>query len=163
MLGRVEPRDLPALYAASDLLVVPSVRTRTFLEPWGLVVNEAMLQGTAVVASDAVGAVAGGLVLDGETGITFPADDAHALATRIRRLAAAPDLRRSVGRAGREAARALTATAWAEGVAQALARAGVSRSAAVEAADGAAGRPMRVAAAPPGAAVTALAGRRSGP
>src|SRR6185437_12419877 len=41
------PRDhLPSLYAAADVLVLPSIRTETFLEPWGLVVNEAMHQGT---------------------------------------------------------------------------------------------------------------------
>ena len=38
----------PALYAAADVLVLPSIRTATFLEPWGLVVNEAMHQGTPV-------------------------------------------------------------------------------------------------------------------
>src|SRR5262249_43009062 len=51
------PRDhLPALYAAADVLVLPSIRTETFLEPWGLVVNEAMLQGTPAITSDALGA-----------------------------------------------------------------------------------------------------------
>jgi glycosyltransferase involved in cell wall biosynthesis len=129
MLGYLDPRELPALYAAADLLVVPSIPTPTFLEPWGLVVNEALLQGTPVVASDAVGAVAGGLVQDGETGITFPAGDVYALAARLSELVAAPERRHSLGRAGREAARALTASAWADGMALALARAGVGRSA----------------------------------
>ena len=42
--------------------------SRRFREPWGLVVNEAMNQHVAIVASDAVGAAAGGLVRDGATG-----------------------------------------------------------------------------------------------
>ena len=57
-LGRVSRADLPALYAAADVLVLPSVRTATFTEPWGLVCNEAMHQSTPIVATDAVGAVA---------------------------------------------------------------------------------------------------------
>ena len=43
--GVPEPRpaaELRNLYAASDVLVLPSIPTRTFREPWGLVVNEAM-------------------------------------------------------------------------------------------------------------------------
>ena len=50
------------------LLVLPSIPTPRFREPWGLVCNEALHQGTPVVATTAVGAVAGGLVRDGETG-----------------------------------------------------------------------------------------------
>ena len=45
--ARARPaRQLRNFYAAADVLVVPSVPTRSFREPWGLVVNEAMLQGT---------------------------------------------------------------------------------------------------------------------
>ena len=68
------PRDhLPSLYAAADVLVLPSVRSETFLEPWGLVVNEAMHQGTPAIVSDAVGAAAGGLVEDGRNGLVAAA------------------------------------------------------------------------------------------
>ena len=72
-LGFVPRDELPALYAAADALVLPSIRTATFLEPWGLVVNEAMHQGTPVIASDAVGAAAGGLVRDGRNGLVVAA------------------------------------------------------------------------------------------
>ena len=45
-LGRSRPPvELRDLYAAGDVLVVPSIATRTFREPWGLVVNEAMNRG----------------------------------------------------------------------------------------------------------------------
>ena len=77
------------------------IRTATFLEPWGLVVNEAMHQGTPVIASDAVGAAAGGLVQDGRNGLVAPAGDAQALATRIRALALNPELRERLGEAAR--------------------------------------------------------------
>jgi glycosyltransferase involved in cell wall biosynthesis len=123
-LGYVSRSELPPLYAAADALVLPSVRTATFAEPWGLVVNEAMLQGTPVIASDAVGAVAGGLVRDGRNGLVAPAGDSAALATRLHTLAAAPELRERLGEAAREDAARLTPGAWAEGMAQALAAAG---------------------------------------
>ena len=64
-LGHVAPEQLRNLYAAADVLLVPSVPTRAFREPWALVVNEAMSQRTPIIATDAVGAAAGGLVRDG--------------------------------------------------------------------------------------------------
>ena len=126
-LGPVPRAELGALYAAADAVVLPSVRTATFLEPWGLVVNEAMHFGTPVIASDAVGAVAGGLVSDGRTGLVAPADDATALAERLRALAADPDLRTRLGEAGREAVAAYTPAAWAAGMARALRAVGAGR------------------------------------
>ena len=62
---RLAPEALRDVYAACDVLVLPSIATRTFREPWGLVVNEAMNRRLPVIASDAVGAAAGGLVQDG--------------------------------------------------------------------------------------------------
>ena len=43
---------------------------RHFREPWGLVANEAMNQGTPVIATDAVGAAAGGLVRHERNGLS---------------------------------------------------------------------------------------------
>src|SRR4051794_9586703 len=102
-LGMVERHELPPIYAAADVLVLPSIPTATFREPWGLVVNEGMHQGTPVIASDAVGAAAGGLVADGRTGFVVPAGDAHALAARISAMAASPGLRDRMGTAARDA------------------------------------------------------------
>ncbi|HYH58753.1 MAG TPA: glycosyltransferase family 4 protein [Thermoleophilaceae bacterium] len=127
-LGRVEQDDLPALYAAADALVVPSIATRTFREPWGLVANEAMHQGTPVVASDAVGAVAGGLIRDGRNGLVFPGGDAGVLATRLRTLALNPDLRAALGGAARDDVAPYTPEAWVGGMSQALAAVGRSRA-----------------------------------
>lgn len=127
VLGYVGRSDLPALYAAADVLVLPSVRTATFREPWGLVVNEAMLQRTPVIASDAVGAAAGGLVEHGRTGLVFPAADAPALARGLRALAADPPARGRLGDEARERALALNPEAWAGGMRAALASVGVAR------------------------------------
>ena len=107
-------------YAAADVLVVPSVPTATFREPWGLVANEAMHQGLPVIASDAVGAAAGGLIRDGRNGLVVPAGDRDALAAALRRLHEEPELRRRMGGQARRDAAAFTFEAWADGMAAAL-------------------------------------------
>jgi glycosyltransferase involved in cell wall biosynthesis len=129
LVGLVDRDDLPALYAAADALVLPSIATATFLEPWGLVVNEAMHQGTPVIASDAVGAVAGGLVREGRNGLVVRAGDAEALATRIRALAMNPGLRERLGEAAREDVAAFSEAAWVEGMREALRAVGAAREA----------------------------------
>jgi glycosyltransferase involved in cell wall biosynthesis len=128
-LGRVDRDALPPLYAAADALVLPSIRTATFLEPWGLVVNEAMHQGTPVIASDAVGAAAGGLVADGRNGLVTPAGDAQALAASIESLARDPALRERLGSAARHDVEPFSEAAWAEGMQRALHAVGASRRA----------------------------------
>jgi glycosyltransferase involved in cell wall biosynthesis len=125
--GTIDRNDLPPVYSAADVLVLPSIATATFREPWGLVCNEAMHQGTPVIASDAVGAAAGGLVADGRTGMVFPAGDADALAARITALAQAPDLRARLGQEARTEVAAYTPEAWADGMSRALHAVGASR------------------------------------
>ena len=70
--------ELPAIYAAADLLVLPSDAQET----WGLVVNEAMACGIPAVVSDAVGC-APDLIEPGLTGATYPVGNVHALANAI--------------------------------------------------------------------------------
>jgi glycosyltransferase involved in cell wall biosynthesis len=127
------PGPLPApevrnFYAGSDVVVVPSVPARDFLEPWGLVVNEAFDQGVPVIASTAVGAAAGGLVRHEQTGLVVPAGDDGALAAALRRLQGDPGLRARLGAAGREAvAEGHSHAAWAAGMRRALAAAGAGK------------------------------------
>jgi glycosyltransferase involved in cell wall biosynthesis len=126
----VEPvpaAELRDFYAAADVLVVPSIATRTFREPWGLVVNEAMNQGLPVIASDAVGAAAGGLVRDGHNGAIVPAGETIALAAALRRLAGDADMRARMGAAGKQDVAAYSFDAWAAGFSAALASLGFSR------------------------------------
>jgi glycosyltransferase involved in cell wall biosynthesis len=118
--GRCEPEQLRNLYAGSDVVVIPSVPTRDFLEPWGLVANEAFHQGVPVIATDAVGAAAGGLVQHERTGLIVPAGDANALRGALQRLREDPALRHRLGEAGRAAAATHTPRAWADGMAHAL-------------------------------------------
>lgn len=83
--GFLNQREMPSAYAAADLLVLPSRS-----ESWGLVVNEAMASGLPAIVSDAVGC-APDLIVEGETGWTFPAGDAPALASRLALVANSAD------------------------------------------------------------------------
>jgi glycosyltransferase involved in cell wall biosynthesis len=127
-LHALAPAQLRDVYAACDVLVVPSVPTPTFREPWGLVVNEAMNRGLAVIASDAVGAAAGGLVRDGENGLVVAAGESGALVRAIARLAGDRALRERMGAAGRSDVAAYSHDAWAAGFARALSTVGLSRA-----------------------------------
>jgi glycosyltransferase involved in cell wall biosynthesis len=118
--GMLDAVALRNLYALSDVLVVASIATRRFIEPWGLVVNEAMNQGAAIIATDRVGAAAGGLVRDGRNGVIVPAGDPDALAGALAALAGDRQRCAALGAAGREDVAAYTFDAWAEGFAAAL-------------------------------------------
>jgi glycosyltransferase involved in cell wall biosynthesis len=77
-LGFVNQSQLPAVYHAADLLVLSSE-----YEPFGLVVNEAMLCGCPAVVSDAVGAHFD-LIAHGENGFVYPCGDIAALTQILR-------------------------------------------------------------------------------
>ena len=124
----VTAETLRSMYADADILLVPSIRTSTFREPWGLVINEAMNRGLAVIATDEVGAVAGGLVRDGHNGLVVPAGDSDALAQAMVRLASDRQLRARLGAAGAQDVGAYTQDAWAAGFSKALATVGLARS-----------------------------------
>jgi glycosyltransferase involved in cell wall biosynthesis len=72
-LGFVNQSQLPALYTAADVLVLPSI-----YEPFAVVVNEAMCCGCPVIVSDQVGA-ARDLVSPVRPDFVFPAGDIAAL------------------------------------------------------------------------------------
>jgi glycosyltransferase involved in cell wall biosynthesis len=116
----LEPAELRNFYASGSVLVVPSLRTRSFREPWGLVCNEAMNQGLAIIASDETGAVAGGLVRHERNGLITRAGDASELAAALTRLHGDPALRRRLGEAGRRDVAPYTYAAYAAGFAEAL-------------------------------------------
>jgi glycosyltransferase involved in cell wall biosynthesis len=85
--------ELAAFYALADILVLPSL-----WESWGLVVNEAMNAGCAIVASDRVGS-AHDLVQDGVNGYRVKPDPGQ-LAGCLQRLLQDPVMRRDMGKAG---------------------------------------------------------------
>jgi glycosyltransferase involved in cell wall biosynthesis len=123
LLTPIPRAELAVAYAAAQMTVLPSIPTPRFREPWGLVCNEAMHQARPVVASDAVGAVAGGLVVDGVTGLVVPASDATALDQAIARLLSDESLRNRLGAAARAAVEPYTYDAMAAAFDHALATA----------------------------------------
>src|SRR5260221_5073594 len=73
-LGFVNQSQLPALYSAADVLILPSV-----YEPFAVVVNEAMCCGCPVMVSNREGA-AKDLVVPVAPDLVFPAGEVEALA-----------------------------------------------------------------------------------
>ena len=71
-LGAVNNKDLWKVYRESDVFVLPSIA-----EPWGLVVEEALNNGTPVIVSDKVGCRED--MVTEETGLVFKFDDADDL------------------------------------------------------------------------------------
>lgn len=78
-LGHIPNEKLYCYYALAEVFILPSVTTRDFKEPWGLVINEAMNQGCPIIATDAVGAAVGGLMEHGKNGFVVPEKDSLAL------------------------------------------------------------------------------------
>jgi glycosyltransferase involved in cell wall biosynthesis len=95
--GRIPQEVVPLYYAASDIVVVPSLQ-----EAWGLVATEAMGCGKPVIASKV-----GGLpdqVIDGFNGFLVPPRNTRALADRILYLLENPSEARRMGLNGRRLA-----------------------------------------------------------
>jgi glycogen(starch) synthase len=82
-LGHLPDDELAALLAAADAVVLPSR-----YEPFGIVALEAAAAGAPLVASTAGGL--GEVVVDGETGVSFPPGDVPALAAAVGRVLADP-------------------------------------------------------------------------
>src|SRR5690606_21142088 len=91
LTGYVE--DVEPLYAAMDVIVHASIKP----EPCGMVVMEGMAAGRPVVAADAGGPRE--LVREGIDGYLVPPGDCAAMSSALLELAAAPELRRSMGAA----------------------------------------------------------------
>ena len=76
-LGFKTQNELPACYDLADVFVLPSGQ-----EAWGLVVNEVMCAGKAVICSDSIGA-APDLAVPGDNGAIFRTDDEADLARAL--------------------------------------------------------------------------------
>jgi glycosyltransferase involved in cell wall biosynthesis len=74
--------ELPAFFNIATVFVLPSLN-----EPWGLIVNEVMNAGKAVIVSDDVGCQPD-LISDGVEGCVFPAGNIAALTDALRRVLA---------------------------------------------------------------------------
>ena len=77
--------ELPRYFDLASVFVLPARH-----EPWGLVVNEVMNAGRAVILSDDIGCQPD-LVTDGVEGFVFPVRDVQALTEALRRVLATPE------------------------------------------------------------------------
>lgn len=91
-MGVLSPEELRDEMEKSDIFLF----TSDFQEGWGVVLNEAMNSGCAVVASHAAGATPY-LVKDGENGLIYPCGNRGTLAVKIRRLLDYPACRLQMG------------------------------------------------------------------
>ncbi|MEM0464172.1 glycosyltransferase [Pyrobaculum sp.] len=95
--GYIKRSTVPHYYAASDVVVVPSLQ-----ESWGLVVTEALASGKPVIGSNV-----GGIrdqIIDGYNGFLVPPRDPRAIAEKIIYLAENPEEARRMGLNGRKMA-----------------------------------------------------------
>ena len=106
--------DVPELMRASDAIVHASV----YPEPFGRVIVEGMLAGRPVIATGAGGVTE---IVDDETGVLVPPNDAEALARAIESLAANPVRAAQIAARGAARARAeFSLAAMVRGVEEAL-------------------------------------------
>ena len=91
-LGFMNQSQLPSIYRASNLFVLPSE-----YDAFGVVVNEAMLCGCAVAVSDRVGA--GPDLVRPENGFVFPCGDVGALVQVLRSATGNKELLHRMGEA----------------------------------------------------------------
>ncbi|MBE9114781.1 glycosyltransferase [Lusitaniella coriacea LEGE 07157] len=95
-LGFLSQSQLPEAYRSADLFILPSE-----YEPFGVVVNEAMLCGCPVLASDRVGAREE-LIWEGETGFIYPCGDIDAIAQILQSILPNRDRLYKMGQAAKE-------------------------------------------------------------
>jgi len=96
--GFVPDEDLPLLYKAADVAVVPSL-----VEPFGIVALEAMAAGTPVVVSDVGGL--GSIIRHGENGFKCYPDNPNSLADQVLHVLLAPDHAKACAQAARQEVR----------------------------------------------------------
>lgn len=89
--------EMPKVYASADLLVLPSFGRG---ETWGLAVNEAMNLACPVIVSSHVGC-GPDLVIEGETGWSFPAGSIPALEEVLTQALSDPERLKMMGQAAK--------------------------------------------------------------
>jgi len=92
----LDDNDIPGMYANSDIVVVPSI----WGEPFGLTALEGMSCEIPVVVSRIGGLQE--IVQDGENGLFFEPGNHVDLAAKLEALLDDPEIRRAMGRRGRE-------------------------------------------------------------
>lgn len=113
LVGQIPECDLRGWYQHADVFALPSLSADGKFEGFGLVFLEASASGLPVIGTTGSGVAEA--VIDGQTGLLVPQDNAPALADAIVRLLTDDDLRARMGAAGRAYAQTQD---WAEAAAQ---------------------------------------------
>jgi glycosyltransferase involved in cell wall biosynthesis len=108
--------ELPRFFDLATVFVLPSRH-----EPWGLIVNEVMNAGRAVIVSDDVGCQPD-LIEDGVEGCVFPAGDVTGLTDALRKVLATPETAAAMGQRGLAKVRAWDFEEDVRGLRQAIAQ-----------------------------------------
>jgi glycosyltransferase involved in cell wall biosynthesis len=92
----VAKEEMPALMAQNDILIFPSI----YEEPLARMTQEAMAAGLVVVGTTTGGTKE--ILVEGENGLTFAADNPVTLADQLAKLVAHPELLPKLAQAGRD-------------------------------------------------------------
>jgi glycosyltransferase involved in cell wall biosynthesis len=111
--GLVVPDELPLYYAMADVLVLPASQ-----EPWGLVVNEAMACGLAVIAHRHCGATID--LVSEDNGVVLQTFSIDELARAMEMIAGNSELRRSMQKRSREKIESWSIDCAAQGIIKAV-------------------------------------------
>jgi glycosyltransferase involved in cell wall biosynthesis len=111
--GSVEQCRLPLYYAMADVLVLPASD-----EPWGLVINEAMASGLAVIGHRHCGATMD--LVQNDNGVALETFSVDELAVTMKLLATDSQLRRSMQKRSQVKIRSWTIDGAAHGIIRAV-------------------------------------------
>jgi 1,2-diacylglycerol 3-alpha-glucosyltransferase len=112
--GFVQRDDLAKYYGLAEALVLA-----THSDTWGLVVNEAMACGLAIILTDVAGC-APDLIQAGWNGFLIAPKDISSLAAAMASLAVKPDLCKSMGLNSQQQVAPFTAEVWANSIHSAI-------------------------------------------
>jgi 1,2-diacylglycerol 3-alpha-glucosyltransferase len=113
--GFKQLNELPQYYAFASCLILPSS-----MEPWGLVVNEAMASGLPVLASNRCGCISD-LISPEDNGFTFSPNDVEEMARCMSKMAGLSTERlTAMGGASRKIISRWTPEIWADQLASAV-------------------------------------------
>jgi glycosyltransferase involved in cell wall biosynthesis len=111
--GLIVPEELPLYYAMADVLVLPASQ-----EPWGLVINEAMACGLAVIAHRHCGATVD--LVGEDNGVALETFSTDELARAMGLIAGNAELRRSMQKRSREKIESWSIDCAAQGIIKAV-------------------------------------------
>jgi glycosyltransferase involved in cell wall biosynthesis/2-polyprenyl-3-methyl-5-hydroxy-6-metoxy-1,4-benzoquinol methylase len=118
--GYVPVAEAVPYFRVAQVCVIPSIAVAAGKELWGLVANEAFNQGVPVIATDSVGAAAGGFIQNGVNGFVVPEGDSTNLALAIRNVLENSALQEKLSAGARETVVNWTHARMADGFTEAF-------------------------------------------